>query len=141
MASSRLVSNRGAERLGMARNDVPDEGQRIHAYYNIPKDTVSVRNTSRKVILHRPSVVLKEADFRVSEAGRERVLKEEWRNVHAVVYGYWSSGCPEDCPVEVRYNPYEDPYFKTVEGGEPVREAPWVVIEKNRCYIPRGSAG
>lgn len=115
----------------------PTDGQRVHAYYNIPKDTVSVRNTSRKVILHRDTVVLRDGDFRVSEPGRERVLENERKNVHAMVYGYWAEECPVECPVAVRYNPYEDPYFKTVEGGERIEEADWVIIEKDRCYIPK----
>ena len=114
----------------------PNVGQRVHAYYNIRKEVVSVRDTSRKVIQHQPRVILKDGDFRVSEPGRERVLEQECKNVHAMVYGYWQETCPVECSVAVRYNPYEDPFFKTVEDGDPVEEAEWVIIEGNRCYVP-----
>lgn len=122
--------------MGRRMEDEPTEGQRVHAYYNIPKDTVSVRNTSRRVILHRPRVILKDAEFRVSERGRRRVIEEQCKNVHAMVYGYWVEECPVDCSLAVRYNPYEDPFFKTVEEGERVEEAEWAIIHKNRCFIP-----
>lgn len=118
------------------RDEVPAAGQRVHVYYNIPRDTLSVRNTKRKVMLHRSEVVLKDAEFRVSEPGRQRAIDENCRNIHAMVYGSWSEGCPVDCPVAVRYNPYEAGHFQTVEGGLPVDTAEWVLIKKNRCFVP-----
>lgn len=116
---------------------LPDEGQRVRVYYNIPEDTLSVQNTNGIVIHHQDRVVIEDADFRVSEAGRQRVLGEECKNIHAKIHGQWQEECPVKCNIPVRYNPYEDGYFKTVEQGFPVEFSPWCIIEKNRCFIPK----
>jgi len=63
---------------------------RVDVYYNLHKKTFSVKRTSTgKVVAHRDYVWIKDAQFVVSEAGRQRVLREKKKNVHAFVRGEW----------------------------------------------------
>lgn len=117
-------------------NREPEQDEWVRVYYNIPEETLSVQNTRGIVIHHQDRVILRDADFRVSEAGRQRCLEEECKNIHAKVHGHWALECPVECPVAVRYNPYEDGYFKTVEGGYEIQYAPWCILEGNRCFVP-----
>lgn len=117
-------------------NKPPDNDQWVRVYYNFHEDTLSVQNTNGIVIAHQDRVVLREAEFRVQPAGRQRTIEEGVKNVHAKVHGHWALECPIECPVAVRYNPYEDDFFKTVDGGYEIEFSPWCIIEKDRCFIP-----
>ncbi len=70
-----------------------------------------------KVIDRRHHVLLTDATFVVSEAGRQRVLREGRNNVHAFVIGTLAESAMgidargKDLPIHVYYNPYECPDF------------------------------
>ena len=59
---------------------------RVEVYYNLHKRCLSIRHRG-KVIEHAKSVILRNANFRVQPAGRERVLKQKRKKVHAYVAG------------------------------------------------------
>ena len=64
---------------------------RAFVYYNLHKNCLSLKalegpNRGR-VVAHARSVSLDDAAFKVSEAGRQRVLRERAKNVHAGVVG------------------------------------------------------
>lgn len=86
---------------------------RVDVYYNLHKKTFSVRHKG-KVIAHRDYVWIKDAQFVVSEAGRQRVLREKKKNVHAFVRGEWLEHTSRQTAIEgtkyggrASYNPYE----------------------------------
>ena len=60
-------------------------------YYNLHKHRLSVKALSGsqkgRVVAHAVRVVLHDCEFRVSEAGRQRVIREKRKNVHAGVVG------------------------------------------------------
>ena len=68
---------------------------------------------------HSPYILLRNAKFVVQPAGREKVLREQRKNVHAFVKGYLVNAKEADKlikPIEwtqsaITYNPYEYPYF------------------------------
>ena len=64
---------------------------RVFVYYNLHKKTFSVKalDGSRKgrVVYHADEVLLSDCQFKVSEPGRQRVLSERRKNVHAGVVG------------------------------------------------------
>ena len=71
-----------------------------------------------RVVSHVHSIMLRDARFIVRESGRQRVLKENRKNVHAFIKGsVTSSGMGTDkfgrLPVQVVYNPYDVGYFFT----------------------------
>lgn len=92
------------------------------------------RENFGRVILHCSDVILQGAKPRVSEKGRQRVLRDKCKNVHAYIEGYLvaatvleeryfvdattkvpSNGplCPgvEEGEIEISYNPYLGPNF------------------------------
>lgn len=103
-------------------------GAKYYIYWNLHKDCYSVRFKG-KVIGHYDSLVASNVRFRVSEKGRQRVLAECRKNVHAFVVA--DKIFPKADPMElldishfesVRYNPYrfstfvdawENPVFGT----------------------------
>lgn len=79
---------------------------KVKCYFNLHKKKFSVQHNG-KVILHLDKVVLLNATFKVSEAGRQRVLREERKNVHAYVIGEMQDYFePEGVVKDVTYNPY-----------------------------------
>ena len=94
---------------------------KVDAYRNLLKNCWSIRSRERdtygKVIDHLDSCIIVKTKFVVNPKGRERVLKEQRKNVHAFVRGdlflkrmpgtidsYWGWA-------EVSYNPYEADKF------------------------------
>lgn len=70
-------------------------------YWNTHKRLFSVRHKG-KVIAHTEKAFVYEPQFVVSEAGRQRVLREGVKNVHAVVRGHFVMPAgPEVGPAEV----------------------------------------
>jgi len=63
-------------------------GRKVFVYYNLHKHLWSVRcEKTKRVILHTNNILLKDTIYKVSEAGRQRVLREKRKNVHAGVKG------------------------------------------------------
>jgi hypothetical protein len=114
------------------------EGQKVKVYRNLRNGKWSVMDAkTRKVVAHATHLDLREVDFKVSQAGRDRVLKEKQKNVHAFAVGileavqgtnrsgerigfnenklFSTDANPVDMYQkgfkEVRYNPYESPWF------------------------------
>lgn len=113
----------------------------VFVYRNLhyrDKVMYSVRNESTKrVSYHSPIVYMKDVEFKVSKAGRHRVLKEKRKNVHAGVKGYLlpldiEMWCEE--PVQVRYNPYLTDSFVRCDNGAPVYRAEKVLINENGVF-------
>lgn len=60
----------------------------VEVYRNLHNGKMSVRDCkTRRVIAHVDTITLAGVGFRVSKAGRERVLREGRKNVHAFVSG------------------------------------------------------
>lgn len=93
-------------------------------YFNLHKHCWSIKalngSCKGRVIQHASYVQLKNAVTSVSEAGRQRVLREQCKNVHAGIRGELidSVEIGEPCPTVVEegltfitYNPYRDQSF------------------------------
>jgi hypothetical protein len=112
----------------------------VEIYRNLHKKQLSVRDpVARKVVGHVDSAVLLDAQFRVSEAGRQRVLKYKRKNVHAVVRGLMTgptSGPPAGWD-RIRYDPYATPFFVWTDTGEPIHHARAVYIGPEGVFAER----
>ena len=113
--------------------------KKVFVYYNLHKHKWSVKDVKTgRVIGHHYEVQLYNATFKVSEAGRARVLKEKRKDVHAGVEGYlttdvlarkmdgtilWESQSERH---KVTYNPYLYDTFVTVSDKEPIHKAYFV---------------
>ena len=95
--------------------------KKVFVYYNLHKHTWSIRDCkTRRVIGHSDHVLLFDVKPKVSRAGRERVLREQRKNVHAGLEGYLM-GTQEShlgtTQKAITYNPYKYKGFvyKTTE--------------------------
>lgn len=94
---------------------------RVFVYYNLRKKKLSVKalvgTRKGRVIAHMEVINLKDVSFKVSQAGRQRVLREKRKNVHAGVVGTLARSY--EMPFvdrRVRYNPYLNETFVDMEG-------------------------
>ena len=61
---------------------------KVQVYRNLHNGLISIQDLSTGLVLgHAYAVDLKRADFIVREAGRQQVIKEKRKNVHAFVRG------------------------------------------------------
>ena len=112
----------------------------VFVYRNLNRKGVvySVRNEETKLVCDRSShIVVENAVFKVSEAGRQRVIKENQKNVHAGIRGHRIEQLPPQAArmskVEFKYNPYQSGYFQT-KFGVGLTTAKYVEITENGCF-------
>jgi hypothetical protein len=108
-------------------------GDKVRVYYNIHRKCYSVLRAGR-VVAHVDAIGLVDVRFRVSEAGRRRVLRERRKNVHAFVCGTVSAD-PGPCEVGVTYQPYIRGDFVRRADLRPVHEAPAARLDASGVRI------
>ena len=105
---------------------------KVFVYFNLHKKIWSVKALSGPkkglVIAHRDRLVLTDCTFKVSEAGRQRVLLEKRKNVHAGVVGTLTHHLEDSVGVAVTYNPYKYSSFITRSDEQPIYFARRVVL-------------
>ena len=105
---------------------------KVDIYWNSRKRLFSVRSCETGlVIAHVPEFVLLSAKLKVSEAGRQRVLRTQKKNVHAYLRGEWVHREVKDTHVlthkRVSYNPFISESFTDRETGQAVLTARSVI--------------
>ena len=108
----------------------------VEAYYNLHKKTFSVRHAGR-VWFHTNVLTLRNCKFAVQPAGRAKVLKENRKNVHAFIRGFFVRGDDHTNhrmlhERKAMYNPYYMETFVDMATGLPVYEADTVYL--NNCW-------
>lgn len=113
---------------------------RVKVYRNLTQKCYSVMHKGI-VIAHVLNCKLTNATFKVSEAGRQRVIKQKRKNVHAFIEGDWDrvDGPSFDSVLcnRVSYNPYQAPYF--MDGQTPVHQASAVYLTDVGAFVPFAS--
>lgn len=110
----------------------------VRVYFNFHKKMISVQakvNGSWKVVKYVEDILLKNVKFKVSEAGRQRVIKNKRKNVHAYVYGEVIESLPHPMNLifnSVNYNPYKMERFQVQ--NQYVDRADFVMINGCRVY-------
>jgi hypothetical protein len=117
---------------------------KVKVYRNLHKNCYSVvaleGENKGRVIAHKQIVLLGEASFRVSQKGRERVLHERRKNVHAYVKGtlldldesfiksvsFWE---------KVVYNPYKMSQFQLERSQGTIYSAGIVALTTEGVFI------
>lgn len=106
-------------------------GMRVDVYKNLNRDCYSVKmmdpgHEDYGIVLdHVEEIQLEDVEFVVQESGRQRVIEEGRKNVHAFVRGTVREGSELSVygdRTPFTYNPYEMEKFQTVD-GEPLDEA------------------
>ena len=125
---------------------------KVFVYFNLHKKCWSVKalegENKGRVVAHTTYIVIKDAKFKVSEAGRQRVLREKKKNVHAGVVGecvgvkysgmdLLASGIelPADDLIKVSYNPYKAGHFVNKETNEPVHTAQFAYLNDKTVMV------
>ena len=108
----------------------------VQVYYNInlskklKQPLFSIRDVkTKKVIGHDTNIVIENAIFKVSEKGRQRVLKERKKNVHALIQGKLVHTTTTTQANEVTYNPYKHSTFVYKDNLAPIYYSNLVVIK------------
>jgi len=106
---------------------------RVEVYFNLHKKTFSVRSAkSGKVLLHTDEVHIENPEFVVRQSGRNRVLSEGRKNVHAFVRGDATFFRYTNRPMldTLTYNPYKYASFVDKKTEEPVYKASraWLTV-------------
>jgi len=102
----------------------------VSIYRNLHNGLISIKSASSGLVLgHAKSVDIVGADFVVNEGGRQRVLKDKQKNVHAYVKGLllntsgfkpykgrsigpaYGAILPSHKDIVISYNPYKAPHF------------------------------
>jgi hypothetical protein len=105
--------------------------KKVFVYRNLHKKCYSVKDwKTKKVIAHVDNIFLKDAVFKVSEAGRQRVLREKRKNVHAGVLGYWCEKISKIEGLDIYYNPYKHESFIVKSTEKPIKEAKVVFLHE-----------
>lgn len=129
---------------------------KVFVYCNIRSRLLSIKALEGEhkglVVAHVEQVRLKGVEFRVSQAGRQRVLRTKRKSVHAgavgVVEALWGAEIRRDLDnrtikglavgkpfmpidgVPIKYNPYENATFVRADNGAPVKHARRLQLER-----------
>lgn len=109
-----------------------DKTKKVTVYRNLHNNKFSIKQGGF-VVAHTDKIALQGVTFHVSEKGREKVLQENKKNVHAYVKGYM-------CPIkalpgerkEIYYNPYKVSSFMLENNA--LHECNYVVLCNNKLY-------
>ena len=107
--------------------------ERVRVYWNLHKNIWSIMKKG-KVIGHRDTILLKDVRFIVSQAGRNRVLKEKKKNVHAFAEGIVIDNYEYNRLDQITYNPYKFPYFYYKRDESIALIADRVVLENKKIF-------
>lgn len=133
-------------------------GMKVFVYRNLHQNCWSVKSRETgRVIAHADEVQLSGVDFKVSQAGRERVLREKSKNVHAGLVGtltdfdpvggkmptYPAASFSSDPtikpgpadPVSITYNPYKYSHFVVRHSEQPVAKAETAILRADRQVL------
>lgn len=107
----------------------------VRIYRNLHKKCLSVLHKTERgwrLWKHVDRIEIFNAVFKVSQAGRERVLREKRKNVHAFVEGSFSgiTNVTSSNLRLVKYNPYVAGHFFDQETGQPVKKASWAFVNQ-----------
>jgi hypothetical protein len=133
--------------------------KKVFVYWNVRNKKWSVRalegDNKGRVVASTERILLVDAVFSVSQAGRRRVVETKKKNVHAGVIGsveaVWGMTLRKDVsnktlrglaigrpwPIGrgalIRYNPYETKTFVRAANGAPVTSAKRVALEGSQA--------
>lgn len=112
-------------------------GQKVVVYYNLHKHVFSIKDHKSGLVLgHAPTLSMIACEFVVSEAGRQRVIAEQRKSVHAYIVGTYvgAKNYQVDGLKMGMYNPYRFDSF-VAEEGERLERADFLICKGKRVYF------
>lgn len=117
------------------KNRIVEQGK-SKVYFNLHKLVFSVQQKGL-VVLHTEAVKLTDVKFQVRESGRQKVLQEKKKNVHAFVNGTFEgtdTGADTSGYREATYNPYKYSSFVDKETQQPLQKANEVILINKKIW-------
>ena len=108
-----------------------DYSKKVFVYKNLHKDCWSVKQDGL-VKAHTEEVRLWDCAFQVNAKGRQKVLDEQRKNVHAGIKGYIDNDQQVPSGVEVTYNPYKYDSFVDKATELPIYSSQFTTLTKNK---------
>lgn len=111
----------------------------VEVYYNLHKHIFSIRDSKTKLVIgYSNNVILTDCIFKVSETGRQRVLREKRKNVHAFVKGILeNTGQTMTELADLRqayYNPYTCDSFIDLQEQSKIETTAYVLLVDKKIY-------
>jgi hypothetical protein len=118
----------------------------IRVYRNLNKKTFSYQKKTKKgwrVAGWSDEILIQNATFRVSQAGRARVIREKRKNVHAYIIGdpIYVRGLTKKTPIlknfktKLYYNPYKTKTFMNTKNNKSIHNADSVLVNLEGIWI------
>ena len=108
-----------------------DYSKKVFVYKNLHKDCWSVKQDGL-VKAHTEEVRMWDCAFQVNAKGRQKVLDEQRKNVHAGIKGYIDNDQQVPSGVEVTYNPYKYDSFVDKATELPIYSSKFTTLTKNK---------
>ena len=117
-----------------------NQGQIVQVYRNLnaPGKVFSIKDKKSELVLaHGDSFIIEDITCKVSEAGRQRVLRDKRKNVHAVLLGRYvgESGLDTSNLNELYYDPYTLDSFVNKTTGESVNCVEVIYFRDGKAWI------
>jgi len=96
----------------------------------------SVKDVKTGLVIDRSAnVVISGARLKVSQAGRNRVLLERRKNVHAGICGVRIKRAPKGNWLRAQYNPYKNDTFILTDSGLVVTHARYAKLTPKGLFV------
>jgi hypothetical protein len=111
----------------------------VRVYRNLHKKCLSVLHRTRtgwRLWKHAPSIQLRNVAFKVSIAGRNRVLHNKRKNVHAFAQGELCNDAKMHLNHQrcIKYDPYIAAHFFDVETKQCITHCTWALINEQGIH-------
>jgi len=116
-------------------------------YFNLHKKSWSIRDPKTGRVTNKAQaqylVVLIDVTFKVNEGGRQRVIRDERKNVHAFACGTLVDPQTvvtrfKEATVPVTYNPYKAGHFVRTDTGRRIKKARFLLLTTKLIEKPGG---
>lgn len=121
------------------KNREINRSEEVEVYRNLNNKCFSIRQNGL-VIAHADGFTIDNVKTKISETGRQRVLKEKRKNVHATIIGENVKKADNlilnsNSFDELYYNPYELDSFINKKTGEPIFSCNRILFHDGSAYI------
>jgi hypothetical protein len=115
--------------------------QSVMVYFNLHRGLWSIKSLKTGLVIgHSNTIILRDVEPKVSEAGRQRVIKEKKKNVHAGLIGTLKSVKELKHSLEnfkeITYNPYKYTSFVFKDNdNEYFYNCQEAIMKNKRVYV------
>lgn len=88
------------------------------------------------VVAHTTNIKLRDIEFKINLKGKERAIKEQTRNVHAYIVGYYTENKQIKIKTnKITYNPFKNKGFYRIDNNQEINNAKFCIINQKGVNI------